>query len=176
MKFNRKNKILVLGLLSGLYICYAFAISNTVEYYKQYQSQKELIENSYNNPAVIKQFIQKEKDLNNVLTQFTTKTGSAFQNELLKQLTDLSSRDNLKIIDFKEPHLFIDKNTKTTSYIFSIEGSFNGMLLLINSIENNPILGSVRHITFIKKRNYKTNTDYLTSEIILQKNESLKVN
>lgn len=176
MKFNRKNKILVLGLLSGLYICYAFAISNTIEYYKQYKSQKELIENSYNNPAVVKQLIQKEKDLNNVLNRYTTKTGAAFQNELLKKLTNLSNKDNLKIIDFKEPHLFVDKNTRTTSYIFSLEGSFNGMLLLINSIENNPILGSVRHMTFIKKRNYKTNTDYLTSEIILQKNESLKIN
>ncbi len=77
MKFNRKNKILVLGLLSGLYICYAFAISNTIEYYKQYKSQKELIENSYNNPAVVKQLIQKEKDLNNVLNRYTTKTGAA---------------------------------------------------------------------------------------------------
>lgn len=176
MRLNRKNKLLLIGFLLILYICYAFAFSNTFDYYKEYQSQKEIATNNINDPIMLQKLVQKERQLNELLSQYTTGTGNSFQNELLKQLTSLSNQNTLRIIDFKEPHIIIDKGIKTFSYVFSLEGSFNGMLLLINAIENNPSLGYIKHITFTKKRNYKTNTDYLTSEIILQKNESPKTN
>ena len=98
----------------------------------------------------------------------------SFQNELLKQLTNLSIKNNLKIVDFKEPHISFDDKVQTLSYIFSLEGSFNGILLSINSIENNPSLGSVEHISFIKKKDYKKNTDYLVAEVILQRTKSVE--
>lgn len=174
MKLNRKNKLLVIGFFLSLYVCYVFAFSNTFDYYKEYQSQKEIANNNVNNPVVLQKLIQKEKQLNDLLNQYNTVTGNSFQNELLKQLTFLSKQNALRIIDFKEPHVITEKGIKTSSYIFSLEGSFNGMLLLINNIENNPSFGYVKHIMFTKKRNYKTNTDYLISEIVLQKSESIK--
>ena len=98
----------------------------------------------------------------------------SFQNELLKQLTNLSIRNNLKITNFKEPHISIDNKVQISSYVFSLEGSFNGILLSINSIENNPSLGSVKHISFIKKKDYKKNADYLVAEVILQRTNSIE--
>lgn len=172
MKLNKKNKGLLLGFFIALLLCYKFAISNTLSYYKQYHSQKELAENNYNSPEVLNQLVRKEKQLNAFLKGYQEAAGDSFQNNLLKQISILSKKYNLKISDFKEPHIFLENNTKTLSYSFSLEGSFNGTLLLINKLENTPSLGFVRHISFTKKRNYKKNTDYLVTEIILQKSES----
>jgi len=174
MKLNQKNKVLIFGFALALYLCYAFAFSNTLDYYNKYSTQKELIASNINDPAVLQQLIAKEQQFDKILSQYTITASVSFQNELLKKLTQASNKYELKIIDFKEPHLFIEKDIKTYSYIFALEGSFNGMLLLLNNIENNTSLGYIKHITFTKKRNYKTNADYLVAEVILQKNESVK--
>lgn len=173
MKLNRKNKILLVGAVIALYICYEFAFSNTLEYYSTYKSQKAIIGNNLNDPEYLKKLILKERLLNETLIQYAGSTDNSFQNELLKQLSALASRNSLRIIDFKEPHIATDKDIRISSYIFSLEGSFNGILLLINKLENNPSLGYIKNIDFIKKKNYKTNMDYLTAEVILQKSESL---
>jgi len=166
--------MLLLGLAIALYLCYAFAFSKTLNYYHQYTDQKEVAANNFNDPAVLQQLMLKEKQLNKVLQHYSINTDASFQNELLKQLSILSGKYNLKITDFKEPHVFTDKGIKTSSYIFSVEGSFNGILLLINTIENKLALGNIKHISFLKKKNFKTNTDYLVAEVILQKSETIK--
>ena len=174
MKLNRNNKLLLLGLIITLYICYAFAFSNTIHYYNEYHSKKEVTENSLNNPDILRQLVVREKQLDTILNEYSIIEKESFQNELLKKITNHSNRYNLKITDFKEPHIIVENDVKTSSYIFTLEGSFNGMLLLINAIENDVTLGAVKHITFAKNRNYKYNTDYLTGEIIMQKNETVK--
>jgi len=173
MKLNRKNKMLLLGLAVALYLCYAFAFSNTLDYYRQYKSQKEIAANNFNDPEILQKLIAKDRQLNSMLLQYSINTDASFQNELLKQLSILSNNYNLKITDFKEPHTFTNDGIKVSSYIFSAEGGFNGILLLINSIENKLALGSIKHINFLKKKNYKTNTDYLVAEVVLQKSETI---
>lgn len=174
MKLNRKNKLLVVGSLASLYFCYAFAFSNTLEYYRVYSSQKEILDNSIGNADDIRQLMVKEKMLNAALEQYSLPSGASFQNELLKEISRLGSLNELKITSFREPHYIVEKDVATRSYIFSLEGSFNGILLLVNQLENSPALGTIKNVSFIKKRNYKTNTDYLMAEIILQKSETLK--
>lgn len=171
MKLNRKNKLLLLGFLVALYICYSFAISNTITYYKEYRSKSEMIIDNNNTPKLANQLCQKEKQLDVLLSRYNITASESFQNDLLKQLTAYSDSYHLKIIDFKEPHVISEKGFTATSYIFSLEGSFNGCLALINKMENNPTLGSIKHLTFTKKRNYKTNVDQLFVEVIMQKNK-----
>ncbi len=173
MKLNRKNKILIFGFLLVLYICYCFAISNTLFYYKDYHSKNELISSNNSSPKLAHQLLQKEKQLDFVLSQYNITATESFQNDLLKQLNTYSDIYHLKIIDFKEPHIITEKEFVATSYIFSLEGSFNGCLALLNKIENNPSLGSIKHLNFIKKKNYKTNVDQLFVEVILQKNNGV---
>ena len=172
MMLNKKNKLLVLGFFMALLICYQFAISKTLDYYTEYSSQKELLSNNLNDPIFLGQLVAKEKQLNAYLQKYNATAGDSYQNNLLRQISKLSTAYQLKITDFKEPHIFIEKDTKALSYVFAIEGSFNNTLLLINKLENTSSLGIVKHISFTKKRNYKTNTDYLVTEILLQKNES----
>lgn len=171
MTLNKKNKLLLVGFVIVLYICYSFAISNTVNYYKEYQTKQQEIAADSNMPKLVGQLIQKEKQLEQILSQYDVDVSDSFQNDLLKQLTSYSDSYKLKIVDFQEPHTISQKGFTTTSYIFSLEGSFNGCLAVLNKVENNPALGNIKHLNFIKKRNYKTNTDQLFVEVIMQKNK-----
>lgn len=171
MILDRKNKLLLLGFLICLIICYVFAVSITITYYKEYCSKKELLMDDNRNPKLVQQLQQKEKQLDLLLSKYDITASESFQNDLLKQLNSYSDIYHLKITDFKEPHILSEKEFVTTNYIFSLEGSFNGCLALISEIENSPTLGSIKHLNFTKKRNYKSNVDQLFVEVILQKNK-----
>ncbi|WP_291152167.1 general secretion pathway protein [Flavobacterium sp. UBA7680] len=173
MKLNRKNKLLVIGFFVVLYICYSFAISNTINYYTEYKNKEQEIAQDSDMPKIVAQLVLKEKQLDQILANYDVNISESFQNDLLKQLTSYSDSYHLKIIDFKEPHIISQKGFTTTSYAFSLEGSFNGCLAVLNKVENNPMLGNIKHLNFIKKRNYKTNTDQLFVEVIMQKNKGV---
>lgn len=171
MKLNKKNKLLIAGFLVVLYFCYSLAIANTVQYYREYQTKQEQIAAESNMPKLVGQLAYKEKQLDQALAKYDVNISESFQNDLLKQLTSYSDNYKLKIVDFQEPHAVMQKGFTVTSYIFSLEGSFNGCLALLNKVENNPALGTIRHLNFVKKKNYKTNTDELFVEVIMQKNK-----
>ncbi|MFE3872482.1 hypothetical protein ACFX5F_14745 [Flavobacterium sp. ZS1P70] len=132
-----------------------------------------MITDNTSSPKLGHQLSQKEKELDLLLSRYNITASESFQNDLLKQLNTYSDSFKLKIIDFKEPHVISEKGFVSTSYIFSLEGSFNGCLALLNKIEHNPSLGSIKHLNFTKKRNNKTNADQLYVEVILQKNRGL---
>lgn len=169
MKLNRKNKLLLLGFIIALYICYAFAISNTLDVYKEFTIKNEVLIHNKSTPELANQLLQKEKQLDKLLVEHHVKNSESYQNDLLKQLNFYSTKYNLKVIDFKEPHTIIEKNATTSSYIFSLQGSFNGSIALLNKLENNTALGTIKHINFTKKRNYKSNLDELFVEVVLEK-------
>ena len=169
MKLNRKNKLLLFGFIVVLYICYTFAISNTLAIYKEFQTKNDAFIHNNSTPELARQLIQKEKQLDKLLIEHHVKTSESYQNNLLKQLNFYSAKYNLKVIDFKEPHVIIEKNSTTSNYIFSLQGSFNGSVALLNKLENNLALGTIKHITFNKKRNYKSNVDELFVEVVLEK-------
>jgi Tfp pilus assembly protein PilO len=173
MKLNKKNKLLVVGFVLILYICYSFAISNTISYYKEYKQKEQQIADDSSMPNLVNQLLQKEKQLDQVLSQYEINVSDSFQNDLLKQLSSYSNQYHLKITDFQEPHNITQKGFYTTSYVFTLEGSFNGCLALLNQIENNPKLGAIKHLNFTKKKNYKTNTDQLFVEVIMQTNRGV---
>ncbi|CAD0005759.1 general secretion pathway protein [Flavobacterium salmonis] len=171
MRLNNKNKLLIVGFLLVLYLCYSFAISNTINYYKEYKNKQEEITADSNMPKLLKQLIQKEKQLDHILANYDINVSESFQNDLLRQLTSYGDNYQLKIVDFQQPHIISQKGFTTTSYIFSLEGSFNGCLALLNNIENNRSMGNIKYLNFIKTRNFKTNIDQLTVEVIIEKKQ-----
>ena len=170
MKLSKKNKILLLGFIFMLFVSYRFAILNTVTAYKDYRSKSEIIKNENSSAELEKILIQKEKQLDSILLKNYLNSSVSFQNEFLEKLSKYCNSYNLKIIDFNEPHISIANGFEINSYRFTLNGSFNGCLTVLNKIENNPHFGVIKHITFTKNRDYKTNIDYLTVSVILQKN------
>lgn len=169
MRLNKKNKWLVAGFAIVLFISYKFAIANTIQYYIDYTEKSELISATPATPQLAAQLLQREKELDSILGGYQIKDSESFQNELLKQLTRQSSEHNLKITDFKEPHVFSDSISATISYSFTLKGSYNGTLQLLNKIENSAGYGTVRHVFFLRKLNYRSHSQELFTEVILER-------
>lgn len=166
MKLNKRNKFLLLGFLVALYICYSFAFANTIDIYKQYQLQNETLNTDDFSANTLKTLFAKEKQLDVLLAQKQSVNPESSQNELLKLLNIYAKKYNLKIVDFNEPHSLRVKGKNETSYIFTLQGSYNGCISLLNKIESSNI-GAIKHVNFNKKRNYKSNSDELFVEIVL---------
>lgn len=170
MKLDKKNKFLIVGFIFMLFISYRFAVSSTIFYYRDYNSMKERIGKEAVTPQTVNLLLQKEKQLDAMLVQYSISPTASFQNDFLENLSWYCSAYSLRITDFKEPHTAMVNQFQTSSYQFTLGGSFNGSLSVINKIENSPSLGIVRHLAFVKSRDYKTNTDKLAVTVILQKN------
>lgn len=178
MKLNNKNKLLIFGFFIFLIICYSFGFSKTIQFYRKYKTESELLNSSAGNQELLGKLIKKQKQLNYVLEQNDFKGEASFQNELLKNLNNsIEESSNVKIIDFKEEHIYPEKEVTTISYCFTLEGPFNSILKTIHDIEKKPYLGTVKHININKNTNYSNNTFYLEVDVILQRSiEEKKVN
>lgn len=171
MKLNNKNKILILGLLFANVIIYEFAFKKTLEYYSLYSELKSKSNSidEYNKQE--SQLLNKEKSLSNLLEKYNFENNYNFntQNYLLQHLTQQVNNLNLKIISFDEPKTVENDNKSITHFTFSILGNFNNTLILINSIDNNPIIGNIIHTSTIKKKNYKNNKEEIVTTIFIEK-------
>lgn len=153
----------------ALYICYYFAISKTYERVKEYQNQKTLLSKVNSSPNYLQLLKQKDNQLNQLLISQNSFSSISNQNDLLKFLNEYSLKFDVKIIDFKEPHSNKINELVETNYNFTLQGSYNGIISLLNQIENKPTVGFIKHVHFTKRRNYKTNLDELLVEIVLTK-------
>lgn len=174
MKLNPKNKLLLLFSLIALIVCYFFSISKTIYYYNFYTQQNVLLAKKSNSPEYYSQLLAKDKKYNALLKTFHFNS-ELFQNELLKHLAFHSEKLNLKILEFEQPHIFSDNSTLISSYKFSVEGNFNSIIKLINTIENKHTLGSIKHVSIQKKINYKTSQEYLSATILIQRLDSAAI-
>jgi hypothetical protein len=167
MKINNKNKILFLGVFTVFYLAYYFAISKTMDSYKENKEKKVLVENALNGISA-EQLLQKEKQADALIQQFKisgTKKEN-FQNFLLKEIDRLCLETRINIHDFKEPTATKDSKN-TFYYILTVEGKFNNTLKFINKLENNHNVGKIKSIAFSKLSDYNTKSEKLYTEIVL---------
>ena len=169
MTLNKKNKLLIFGFIVSLYLSYIFAYKKTVEKYNAYQSKNDLLVSNDLRPETFHQLKVRDRQIDSLLKSYNSISSESYQSELLKKINHFGAEDNLKLIAFNEPHSSKLDGIVTESYIFTLEGSFNSTLLLINKLENDSQLGYIKHLSFTKKLNYKTNKYILSMNVILQK-------
>jgi hypothetical protein len=168
MNIKLKNRILVIGFLLSLLIAYNFAISKTIEVQRVVRelSKEKLLLNNVSNR--ISSLNLKEQQLNSILKSYNVSINNSFQQTLLQNITSFSKNNNLQIIAFNEPHLFNSNITKLSTYSFEIKGNFISLLKMINYLEQQQF-GELISIQLEKKKNYRTNSSYLTCVVLLQK-------
>ena len=168
MDIKLKNKILVIGFIVALFIVYKFAISKTIETQKvvsKLTTEKSLLSNV---SSKILDLEAKEAQLDAILKKRNISISNSFQQTLLQNVTSFAQKNKLQIIAFNEPHTYSTKITKLATYSFEIRGNFISLLKMVNFLESLQ-LGELITINFEKKKNFRTNTNYLTCNVLLQK-------
>ena len=167
MKFSKKNKILVFGIVLMLFFSYKLAIQKTIEVSNTYHSNLDKKERIKDLPKQLSFLKQKERYLDSELGSLNM-DHSSIQNSLLKFLNNEADENKVKIIEFNSPHIFeTDQQTKET-YIFSLEGGFTNILKTIHAIENKGNFGAVIHLGLEKKKDYRTKRTFLQVKVFLE--------
>ncbi len=174
MKLNNKNKILLIFTLLSFIIVYKLAISKTLSYYNSYSDLNEELVEIHNNGNQENILQSRNKNLEKILNKLNYNNNSTNQqNNLLKLIGEEASKSNLKIVAFDEPKILIENKSKVTHYHFSVEGNFNKTLLLLNNLENNPLIGVIKHFSTLKKKDYKNNSNFIITNVVIEKKELL---
>lgn len=154
-------------MLFILLVSYRFAIRNTLELRHQYHQVSSQAVSVKDMPSRLALLKQKERYYDSVLAQMDL-GDTSLQNNLLRVLNQESSKNDLKIIDFNQPHVFKTETNSLYTYSFGLNGGFSNILKAIHMLEQNRKFGGVVHIDFIKKKNYRTNKSYLEAKVLLQ--------
>ena len=150
-----------------LFGCYKLAIANTVALkseYRAFAKEEKLFKNTPKQIALLK---KKQQYYDSLLHVYKI-GGTSLQNNLLNAVTKFSKENDLKVVNFLEPHTFTDKSLTVNTYSFSVEGHFNNILQLIYTIEQRTKYGEIVSVSYEKKKNYRTGTSYLQAKIVLQ--------
>jgi hypothetical protein len=159
--------MLLAGVVITLLVSYRFALRNTLEQRHQYlqlSSQAVSVEDMPSRLALLK---RKEWYYDSVLTQMDL-GDTSLQNNLLRVMNEESSKNDLKIIDFNQPHIYKTETNSLYTYSFGLNGGYANILKTIHMLEQNGKFGEVVHIDFEKKKNYRSNKSYLEAKVLLQ--------
>ncbi|MEX0313981.1 MAG: hypothetical protein AB3N18_07370 [Allomuricauda sp.] len=167
---KNKNTLLLLGLGLVLVLCYKLAITKTLDLRKELLSLKEE-ERLYNNvPQQLSLLSRKEIHLDSVLQELNL-NDTSLENDLLRLVNREVEKTNLKVIDFNPPHVSDINGTTTNTYNFTVRGSFNAIVKLIHTLEQQANFGQVAHLDFRKQKNYRTRKNYLEATVFIQRLE-----
>ena len=170
MSLKQRNILFVFGFLFLIWIAYTFSFSKTIEASQSYtklKHQDELFTSASQN---LNSLHQQVEYYNFVLNNYQISAKNSFQNNLLNSLNEYSKTHKLKIINFKNPHQFhLNDNSIQETYIFTVESDFKSIVNLIYMLEQYHKFGEIVSANFEKKKDFKTNLEYLQCEIYLQR-------
>lgn len=168
MDIKLKNRILIFSFVLSLLLIYKFVLTRTIEVQKDFEKlseEKSLLDNASHK---IFKLNEEEKQLDAILKKKNISVKNTFQQTLLQSITTFSAKNNLEIVSFNKPHEYKTEITKLLTYSFEVKGNYISLLKLINYLEDLQ-LGTLKSITFNKKKNFRTNRNYLTCQIYLQR-------
>ncbi len=167
MNKKQKNIILIIGFIVALFICYKFAIRNTLDEMDEYNSLTKEIALSKSAPKQLSLLKQKEKYYDSILGKYKL-NGSSIQNNLLKTINAFADQNNLKVVSFLEPHTIIKNDLTIKTYDFTLEGDYNDINKLVYILEQQTKFGEIINFHFEKKKNYRSRKYYLQARVLLK--------
>ncbi|WP_222984577.1 hypothetical protein [Flagellimonas meishanensis] len=167
MKLDNKNKLLAGVFFMLLFLSYPLAFKKTMALREEYTTNADKQQLAAHVPQELSMMTQKEKYLDAQFKAFNLGT-SSLQNDLLKFLNEITVTRNVKIIEFKSPHRFWEKDSQVKTYIFSLEGGFMDILKVLHALEEQAGFGTISHAAFEKKKDHRRGKSHLQVLVFLE--------
>ncbi|PQJ15306.1 hypothetical protein [Aureicoccus marinus] len=169
-RLNRKNQLLLAGVVFFGLLSYQLAIKKTKDQYFEYSKARKEQATVNQLPFRLNALKAKERELDEILGSMNLNGGSQ-QSELLKLLNQEIEGTGVRIKEFLSPHRSKVGEEVMNTYRFTLKGDFVGILKVINTIENSKGFGAVTHIDYQKKRNYRSGRTDLFATVLLSQFE-----
>lgn len=167
MKINGKNKLLGTGILTLLVLSYMLAIKNTISLKTESKQLEEQVARFTDIPNRLTVLNQKNEYYDSVLGSMDF-NDTSLQNNLIRIITMEAENNRVKVIDFNEPHTFPIEESVQYTYNFVLEGNYVDILKVVHVLEKKGNFGEVVHLDFEKKKDYRTNREYLSAKVMVQ--------
>ncbi len=167
MNPRTKNILLVIWFFLSMAIAYNLAFSKTF-ILKERINKMNIKTKSLENTVVIASNLEQREQFVDSILNLNNMKGNSVQNNLLEFLNTKSESEGFTISDFNEPHTFSQDGATTTSYRFTLEGSYEEIEQVLYSLEQEYNFGQIAHVHFEKKKDYRKGKDYLECFVIVE--------
>lgn len=167
MKIDNRNKLLLLGIALLLFASYQFAINKTLLLRKESQRLGSQVEKFKDIPDKLALLNQKDVYYDSILGKMDL-VDTSIQNNLLRTINQEATKNNIKVMDFNQPHLYQMGESSLLTYSFNLDGTYKNILRVVHTIEQKGSFGEIVHVDFQKKKNYKTNKYNLGATVFVQ--------
>lgn len=167
MKISNKNKLLFLGVIALLFACYYLAINKTLLLRKEAQRLTIQVEQFKDIPNKLAILSQKNRHYDSILDKMDL-VDTSIQNNLLRTINVEAEKNNIKVMDFNQPHNYEMGERDIYTYSFKLEGNYTDILKVVHSIEQKGNFGEIVHLNFQKKKDYRTGSYSLGATVFVQ--------
>ncbi|MEX0274115.1 MAG: hypothetical protein AB3N16_07040 [Flavobacteriaceae bacterium] len=167
MQLDKKNKLLLVGVLLLAFASYKLALEKTLMLKNETQRLTTQVEQFKDVPNKLAMLNQKNDHFDSVLGGMDM-VDTSVQNNLLRTLNQESSRHKVSVIDFNKPHVYQLGDNELNTYSFKIQGDFVNVLKVLHLLENKGNFGEIIHVGLEKKKDYRTKVQRLEAEVLLQ--------
>ncbi len=171
MNLKHKNIVLLIGFIILLWICYKIPVHQTIMAKKEYAKLVQQQHLFSDIPQKVNTLNTEKVYLDSILNTYQLSTDKSFQSNLLHTITSFADTHHLSVVTFEEPHIYLKNEVTLNTFSFSVKGNYNDTLSLIHELEQTKKLGKMLSINFEKKKNYRTNKEFLETTILLQRLE-----
>lgn len=167
MNQQSKNILLTIGFVFLAFIAYKFSFLKTYEVREQLLTIRNSISENSKKEISQQDLLVREIFLDSVIAKSNSET--SLQNDILEVLNRDSKKLGYNIIAFKEPHHYISEDKiETSSLQFILEGKYEGLEKILYKLENDYAFGSLSHIRFEKKKDFRLNKAFLQCNVVIQ--------
>lgn len=167
MNQRNKNILLIVGFSLIAFLAYKYSIQKTFEVRDQLLTIRSSISEKSTNEISQQDLLLKEIFLDSIIAKSNSET--SLQNDILEGLNRHSQEYEYHIIAFKEPHNYVyEDSTEISSLQFVLEGRYDALEKILYQIENDFTFGSLAHLKFEKKKDFRLNKVFLQCDVVIQ--------
>lgn len=164
-EIKNRQYLFIIGCVIAVFVCYKYAIANTIHLYAEYQAIETNHPNQNQKSATISAI--ELKKINNLLVGLTVDT-LTIREKLLDNVNSICLTNNCKIVNFPETVKYNEFNMLLASNTIELEGSYFNLLKTLNTIENHKSIGKVNSCTFLVVEHLFSKTKKLRMNLTIQ--------
>lgn len=165
LNFSLTLAIIVLSSI----LVYNLSISNTIEKMVEIKSLKAKLSAFTENTEIKFQNLKEREKITNQIFENEINKGQNFQQEILRFLTPIGKRNELKITKIPQVEEIEEKGYKFQFAQIELEGNFHELLKTALEIEKYCKAGKLVSINFHSKEVKSKNKNYLYAGFLFQK-------
>jgi len=165
ISYKQKSYLLIIAFVLMLYLSYALSISKTLEVLADIDLMEKQVENTNNLPqriSVIKKELNKIEHLLGINNDSST-------TDILDKVSKYCNSQKILLKELPQPETYIENDINIKTYVFTFEGSFHKLLLLLEMLEKKYTAGRVVSANFYINKDIRTKQESLYLKLFIQK-------